>query len=155
MFFQVIGAVLLASTQVIGEPAGKIPLEIIHHGDDTGGEQLAFLLRDQFRASASFRVSSEDPSYRVFITSMDTSRITARASTTYAVVLTAAQTGSRFGYPDGYVTSAVYSCPIRDLTICAREAFIGAATQLELANKEYREAANAEIERMVGDLRPQ
>jgi len=155
MFAQALAVAVLASAQVIGEPPGKIPVEVIHFGDDSGGEQLAFLLRDQFRASASFRSTSEDPSYRVFITSMDSSRITVGSSTTYAIVLTAVQAGSQFGYPEGYLNSAVYSCPLRQLTTCAREAYIAAATELELANKEYRDAANADIERMVRELRPQ
>lgn len=155
MFAQVIAVAVLASAQVIGEPPGKIPVEIVHYGDDEGGERLAYLLRDQFRASASFRTTSEDPSYRVFVTSVDTSRITVSDSTTYAIVLTAVQAGSQFGYPEGYVNSAVYSCPLRQLTTCARESYIAAATELELANKEFRDAANADIERMVRELRPQ
>lgn len=155
MFAQVIAVAVLASAQVIGEPPGKIPVQIVHYGDDDGGERLTYLLRDQFRASASFRTTSEDPSYRVFVTSVDTSRITVSDSTTYAIVLTAVQAGTQFGYPEAYLNSAVYSCPLRQLTNCARESYIAAATELELANKEYRDAANADIERMVRELRPQ
>lgn len=142
---------MLASAQVIGEPTEKLAVEIVHHGEDNGGEQFVFLLRDQFRRSASFRVSSEGPQFKLFVTSMDTTAITASPSTTYAIVLTASKAGESFGYPEGYITSAVYSCPIRSLSECAETAYAEVGAELEMAEREARAAANEAIERMYRD----
>lgn len=154
MLIPAIAALLIGGSQVIGEPTGKTPVEVVHHGDDVGGQRLAYLLRDRFRASASYEVSATNAIYRVVITSMDTTQITAGPSTTYAVVLTAAQNGEGFGYPEAYITSAVYSCPVRQLSECAQTVYVDAATELELAAKEYRDAANEAIERMYRDAGP-
>jgi hypothetical protein len=151
---ELLSALTFAGAQVIGEPTEKFAVEIVHHGEDRGGQQFVFLLRDQFRRSASFRVTSEGPQFKLFVTSMDTSTITVGPSTTYAIVLTASKAGEGFGYPEGYITSAVYSCPIRSLSECAATAYGEVGAELELAEKEARAAANEAIEQMYRDTAP-
>ncbi|NSX31783.1 MULTISPECIES: hypothetical protein [Brevundimonas] len=154
MLVQAVAAFAMSSAQVIGEPTEKLTVEIVHHGDDSGGEQFVFLLRDRFRASSSFRVSSEGPQFKLIVTSMDTTAITVGPSTTYAIVLTAPRLGDGFGYPEGYITSAVYSCPMRSLSQCAESAYGEVGAELELAEKEARDAANEAIERMYLEAAP-
>lgn len=47
MLVQAVAAFAMSSAQVIGEPTEKLTVEIVHHGDDSGGEQFVFHLIDE------------------------------------------------------------------------------------------------------------
>lgn len=111
----------------------KRPLEVIHVGDDSAGEQLVYLLRDHFRGSASFELTPIQPLFRINVTTIDSSQITARPSTTYAVVLTYMQTDAQNAfYNEAYITSLVGSCPEHLLATCAEDLYNQSATEAEL-----------------------
>ncbi|MNR96432.1 hypothetical protein D3C72_275870 [compost metagenome] len=144
---------LLGATQILGEPKEPMTVEVDHRGDDAGGEQLAFLLRERLRGSSSFSVLGEGAFYKIVIDSVDMSSVTLRPSTSYSVVILADQS-SQSGYPEGYITSKVGYCEVRLLAECATQEFIEAGTQIDEADQDMRRRVNEAVEEFMREIRP-
>lgn len=147
-------AALLVAPQILGESNEPMTVGVEHRGDDEGGEQLAFLLRERFRGSSSFRVLGDGAFYKIVIDSVDMRSVTLRPSTSYSVVILADQS-SQSGYPEGYITSKVGYCEVRLLAECATQEFIAAGTQIDEADQELRHRVNEAVEELMQGLRPQ
>lgn len=148
------GAALLAMPQLLGEPTQPMTVTIDHRGEDAGGEQLAFLLRERMRGSSSFSVMGEGAFYTVVIDSVDMSPVTLKPSTSYSIVVLADQS-AHAGYPDGYITSKVGYCEVQRLARCADEEFAAVGTQIDEADQDMRRDVNEAVDGMMRGVRPQ
>ena len=130
--------VALALTGEVAAQTQRVPVEILHAGEDTAGRQLAFELREVIRGSQGMRLVTEGEAETrivLHLASVDSSTTSPGSGTSMSVAITVdSRTIDMRGL---YLTVVQQVCGLNRLQSCARGLAGNIDSQLEFIRKNW------------------